>query len=170
MRRVPLRSILLFVLLAAACGGGPGEGAETDEPAAPGDSATIPAAETPGPALARAPADSVIAWASEIREGIRPLPGRVGADPDGARQRAVELYVTRQERIEQAAGPGTGSPADLAESVHEAEARFHELMQLLGETPPPDSAAVESAVDALDARLAEVVELAGADDESAGAP
>jgi hypothetical protein len=29
----------------------------------------------------------------------------------------------------------------------------------LGETPPPDSAAVESAVEALDARLAEVVEL-----------
>ena len=82
------------------------------------------------------------------------------ADPDGARQRAVELYVTRQERIEQAAGPGTGSPADLAESVRVAEARFHELMQLLGETPPPDSAAVGGAVEALDARLAEVVALA----------
>jgi hypothetical protein len=102
----------------------------------------------------------VVAWAEEIRAGISGLPARVADDPDGARQRAVELYVTRQERIEQTSGPGTGSPADLAESVHEAEARFHEVMQLLGETPAPDSTAVRGAVQALDARLAEVVDLA----------
>ena len=88
----------------------------------------------------------------------------------GHRDPAVELYDTRQERIEKAAGSGTGSPADLAESVHEAEARFHELMQLLGQSPPPDSAAVGSAVEALDARLAEVVELAGTVAETAVAP
>lgn len=122
------------------------------------DTAALPAVS----ALAeRAPADSVIGWAEEIREGISLLAGQVGSDPDGARQRAVQLYVSRQERIEQAAGPGTGSPADLAESVHEAEARFHELMQLLGESPPPDSTAVASAVQALDTLLAEVVEHAG---------
>jgi hypothetical protein len=153
----PLRFLPIF-FLAAACGGEPGEGAGTDEPAVPADSLPGTPAEATG-AGSPAPADSVIAWATEIREGIRPLPTRVPGDPDGARPRAVELYVTRQERIEQAAGPGTAAPADLAESVHEAEARFHELMQLLGETPPPDSAAVESAVEALDARLAEVVEL-----------
>lgn len=120
------------------------------------------------PSLAEPPADSVIAWAEEIREGIGPLPAQVGSDPDAARQRAVELYVTRQERIEQAAGPGTGSPAGLAESVHEAEARFHELLQLLGESPPPDSTEVANAVEALDARLAEVVDLAGAAELTTG--
>jgi hypothetical protein len=155
------------VLLAVACGRGPDPATEAEEPAS-AESAT--ALEASGEAPDPAPADSVIAWATEIRDGIRPLAGQVGVDPEGARQRAVELYVTRQERIEQAAGPGTGSSADLAESVHEAEARFHELMQLLGESPPPDSAAVESAVEALEGRLAEVVDLAGAGDETAVAP
>ncbi|HET6362840.1 MAG TPA: hypothetical protein VFH11_12410 [Gemmatimonadota bacterium] len=162
-----LLRFLPILVVAAACGGGPGQSADADEAAPPADSTPGAAAEAPGTARP-APADSVIAWATEIREGIRPLPARVDGDPDGARQRAVELYVTRQERIEQAAGPGTGAPADLAESVHEAEARFHELMQLLGETPPPDSAAVENAVEALDARLAEVVELLEAGGEVAG--
>ncbi len=155
MHRAPLHSVPALLLFAVACGGGPDRGAAAGE--APGDSS---AAAAPATGAAHAPADSVIAWANEIREGIRPLAARVDADPDGARQRAVELYVTRQERIEQAAGPGTGSPADLAESVRVAEARFHELMQLLGETPPPDSSAVGGAVEALDARLAEVVALA----------
>lgn len=162
MLRIPLRSLSIFALVAAACGGGSDPGADTADP--------VPAADSLPTSTAPAPPDSVIAWATDIREGIRPLAERVAADPDGARQRAVELYVTRQERIEQAAGPGTGSPADLAESVHEAEARFHELMQLLGESPPPDSDAVGTAVDALDARLAEVIELAGSGDAVAGAP
>jgi hypothetical protein len=166
MPRVPRRILPLFAFL-AACGGGPDRGADTGQSALE-DSVTTRAAAS-GPA-SLAPADSVIAWANAIREGIGSLPAQVGADPDGARQRAVELYVTRQERIEQAAGPGTGSPADLAESVHQAEARFHELMQILSETPPPDSAAVGGAVEALDARLAEVVGLAESGDDVAGAP
>jgi hypothetical protein len=165
MRRVPVPLVPVVVLL-AACGGGADPTAEADAPASV-DSA--PASVTAGEAPGTATADSVVAWANEIRDGIALLPGRVADDPEGARSRAVELYVTRQERIEQAAGPGTGSPADLAESVHEAEARFHELMQLLGESPPPDSAAVGSAVDALDGRLGEVVELA-AGAETAAAP
>ena len=166
MSRVPLRSIPVFVLLVSACG--PDQSAGTAEEAASGDSSAA-ATETQG-VPPPAPADSVIAWTAQIREGIRPLPVLVATDPEGARQRAVELYVTRQERIEQAAGPGTGSPADLAQSVHEAEARFHELMQLLGENPPPDSAAVGGAVEALDARLAEVAGLAEAGYDVAGAP
>ena len=166
MLRIPLRFLVTFVLVATACGGDTEQGADTADQAPAADSVPTSTA----PAVAPAPADSVIVWAIDIREGIRPLAERVAADADGARQRAVELYVTRQERIEQAAGPGTGSPADLAESVHEAEARFHELMQLLGENPPPDSGAVGTAVDALDARLAEVIELAGSGDAVAGAP
>ena len=61
-------------------------------------------------------------------------------------------------------GPGTGSAPDLAESVHEAEARFHELMELLGETPPPDSTRVAASVQALDAGLAEVLDLIAAEE------
>lgn len=160
MPRTLLASILpLSLSVAVACGGGsePSAG-DVSEADAPGEGAS-PAVSAPAPT--RAPADSVIAWAQEIREGIGPLAGQVGSDPDAARKRAVELYVTRQERIEQAAGPGTGASPDLAESVHEAEARFHELMQLLGESPPPHATDVETAVQALDERLAEVVELAG---------
>lgn len=167
MRRVPLRSVPVVILLAAACGGGVDPANEADEPAS-ADTASAPV--TSGESPVPAPADSVIAWATEIRDGIAALPDRVADDPEGARSRAVELYVTRQERIEQAAGPGTGSPPALAESVHEAEARFHELMQLLGESAPPDPAAVGSAVDALDGRLAEVVELAGAGAGTVAAP
>jgi len=156
-----LRSILTIPLFvsAIACASEPAEDDPADLPA----DASAPASSI----TESASGDSVVAWAEEIRAGLAVLPGRVAGDPDGARQRAVELYVTRQERIEQASGPGTGSPAELAESVHEAEARFHELMQLLGETPPPDSTAVRGAVQALDARLAEVVDLA-AGTEAAG--
>ncbi len=161
MPRNQLFLILTLLLLAAvvACGGSSepsaGDGSEAD---AAGDTSAAPAISTP---VEQVPPDSVIAWAEEIREGISLLAAQVGSDPDAARQRAVELYVTRQERIEQAAGPGTGSPAELGASVHEAEARFHELMQLLGESPPPDSTEVENAIQALDARLADVIDLAG---------
>lgn len=156
--RTFLRSILTMSLFvsAIACASEPAE-SETAE-----RSERSVSASAPSPAAAST--DSVVAWAAEIRAGIADLPTRVTDDPDGARQRAVELYVTRQERIEQASGPGTGAPADLAESVHQAEARFHELMQLLGATPPPDRAAVHEAVLALDARLAEVVDRAAGQD------
>lgn len=161
MSSTPRLSIWTFPLLAAAVACGVGSEPSTGD----GPGGEEAAGDTAAPAISapaeRAPADSVIAWAEEIREGIAPLAGQVGSDPDGARQQAVELYVTRQERIEQAAGPGTGTPAELAESVHEAETRFHELMQLLGESPPPDSTAVASAVRALDTLLAEIVEHAG---------
>ena len=118
--------------------------------------------EPPEPDPAAQPVDSVIAWGEDIRSGIAPLAARVGGDPEGARQRAVELYITRQERIEQTVGPGTGSGAALEQAVHDAEARFHDLMQILGTTPPPDSTGVEAAVSALDRELIRVLELAPA--------
>ena len=162
--RTALYSILTIPLLVStiACASEPAE-YETAEGRERTVSDSVLSDSVPSAGVA-APADSVVAWATEIQAGIADLPTRVTDDPDGARQRAVELYVTRQERIEQASGPGTGAPADLAESVHQAEARFHELMQLLGETPPPDSTAVHGAVQALDARLAEVVDLAAGQD------
>jgi len=139
-------------LLAAclACSGG------SAEPSADPAATPVPA---PAPTATPAPVDSVIGWVGDIREGIEPLARQVGSDPIAARQWAVELYVTRQERIEQTVGPGTGSDENLAASVHEAEARFHELLQLLGESPPPDSTRVAAAIQALDARLAAVLDL-----------
>ena len=151
-----LPSAILLLTVLGACDR---ELPEPEAGASPADSA---GARTTAAAHADAPVDSVIVWAEDIRSGIAPLSGRVGGDPDGARQRAVELYVTRQERIEQTVGPGTGSGAALEQAVHEAEARFHELMQILGTTTPPDSASVEAAVSALDRELIRVLELAPA--------
>jgi hypothetical protein len=153
-RRLPLPSAIVLLLALGACG---------REPSEPGPGASS-AADSAGPTATTAartatPIDSVIAWAEDIRSGIAPLAGRVGGDPEGARQRAVELYITRQERIEQTVGPGTGSGDALERSVHEAEARFHDLMQILGTTPPPDSTSVEAAVSALDRELIRVLDL-----------
>lgn len=153
---MPRRLFLRFaiVLLLGAC--------DRESPdrgqGAPADSAGA----TPTAAPANAPVDSVIAWAEDIRAGIVPLAARVGGDAEGARQKAVELYVTRQERIEQTVGPGTGSGDALEQAVHEAEARFHDLMQILSTTTPPDSASVEAAVSALDRELIRVLDLAPA--------
>lgn len=167
----PIPMLLLFIT-AIGCQS-PETAAEGGDAADDATAVGPEAGQPPGAAVSpssppTASSDSVVAWAEEIRAGIAGLPRQVADDPDGARQRAVELYVTRQERIEQASGPGTGSAAELAESIHEAEARFHELMQLLGGTPPPDSTAVHLAVERLDARLAEVVDLAGGAESARG--
>lgn len=155
MRPLPFPIVIPALLAAAlACGSEPA-------PAPAGEEAPPIPADTAPVARSAVPSDSVVAWADDIRAGIAPLPVQVGTDPAAARQRAVELYVTRQERIEQAVGPGTGSAPALAAAVHEAEARFHELLQLLGETPPPDADRVGDAVAALDARIDEVVTLVG---------
>lgn len=147
MARSPFLTLCLFLL--GGCGADPAD--RPDDPA-----------DAPAPAFRAdtlVPADSVPLWIREIREGIAPLAGQVGPDPEGARQRAVELYVTRQERIEQTVGRGAGSDSTLAASVLEAETRFHTLMQLLGSTPPPDSTRVAVAVADLDTELGRVLGL-----------
>ena len=157
MHRFPTPPLLAASMLAAALACGGGNSPETyDLEVASAESVPDRAADL-SPA-ATAERDSVIEWAQEIRQGIASLAARVRADPEATRQRAVELYITRQERIEQTVGPGTGSPMALANAVHEAEARFHELMELLGETPPPDSTRVAASVAALDEGLAQVLE------------
>ena len=154
MSRSSLLSTALLPLVVSgfACGEpSPPPPPSEEVPPAPAD--TIPVAAAGG--------DSVIAWANDIRAGIAQLPGQVRIDPVAARQRAVELYVTRQERIEQTVGPGSGVAPELAAAVDDAESRFHELMQLLSETPPPDSSRVADAVRNLDAGIADVIDRAG---------
>lgn len=147
---VPVAILIVFQSLGACGQAPPNPSAEAMDEVQRGDAAATQRGD--------APVDDVAGLIGDIRTGIAPLPGRVGDDPEGARQRAVELYITRQERIEQAVGPGTASDAELAASVLEAEARFHELMQVLGTSPPTDSAGVAAAVSALDAELARVLD------------
>lgn len=155
MSRSSLLSTALLPLVVSgfACG-------EPSPPPPPSEEVPPAPAETI-PVAAAASGDSVIAWADDIRAGIAQLPGQVRIDPVAARQRAVELYVTRQERIEQTVGPGSGVAPELAAAVDDAESRFHELMQLLSETPPPDSTRVADAVRSLDAGIADVTDRAG---------
>jgi hypothetical protein len=154
-------SLLATALAAAfACGEPSSRPAGEEAPPLPPD--TVGVAET------GAAGDSVLAWAADIRVGIAPLAVQVETDPDAARKRAIELYVTRQERIEQTIGPGTGSAPDLADAVHEAEDRFHALMELLSESPPPSRERVAEAVAALDEGIGAVVALAGTADVAVG--
>lgn len=103
-------------------------------------------------------------WIAEIRNSLRLLPAEVEADPVAARRRAVDLYVSRQEAIERAWGPGgtAGPDSALAAAVVEAEASFHRLLALLNDAERPDSSAVAQAVLELDDRLLEVAGASGA--------
>ena len=102
-------------------------------------------------------------WVAEIRAGIRELPARVTLDPADARRRAIDLYETRQEAIEQRWGVrGSAEPdSALATAVMAAEGSFHDLLALLNRPAPPDSAAVAGAVAQLETRLDAVLEAAG---------
>ena len=103
---------------------------------------------------------SLTGWVDEIRTGIEPLAAQVETDPAQTRMDAVGLYVTRMERIEQAFGP-RGRVVDnaaLGHAVNEAEARFHDLMEILSVTPPPATADVAATVEALDSALVEVLD------------
>ena len=156
-------SILMLLGLVGGCGNG-----EAPEPAM---ETAPPAEETAAPAamsLQGVPPGGLREWVADIRTGVEALPAAVDEDISGAQQRAVELYATRQEFIEMFYGPGGRITAGetLGPAVLEAEARFHELMQILSQTPPPDSAAVAATVAALDAQLERVLEEA----ESAGVP
>lgn len=86
-------------------------------------------------------------------------------DATAARKAVLDLYLTRQEYIELYYGPGghVAAPEAVGETVERAEQRFHELMQLLGETPS-SSDRVERAVVALTTAHEEVLEAARAAD------
>lgn len=153
IRRGPFALLALTLLF--ACGRGEGElreGAETGDAAPP---ETVVAT----PETVRAAPDDVYSLVADIRAGIEPLPARADTAPAVARERAVQLYVTRQEEIERRWGPNGERKAseELATAVEEAETRFHELMELLSAATPPDSAAVAEAVTELDEGLETVV-------------
>lgn len=82
-------------------------------------------------------------------EGSTPSDGTSAAsyDPTAVRKRVLDLYVTRQEYIEMYWGPGGRLAAgeSLGAAVEASEARFHDLMIMLGETPPPPASRVSEA-------------------------
>jgi hypothetical protein len=137
------RAWLLCAACCAACG------------SAPGHSADRPPAETPaaGLRLAGTPPGSLVDWVADIRAGLEPVPAMVDTDPAAARRTAVDLYVNRQEWIERYYGPyGTLDPdttSALGRAVRELEARFHDLIAVLGDTAVK-RAGVAAAVQRLD--------------------
>src|SRR5690606_8001489 len=141
--------VLLCLALASACGQTADEATPAGEAAA-----TAPA----GGLIAGTPDGDLDQWVADIREGIATLPELARTDGPGASRKALELYITRQEYIEMYYGAGgrLNASAALDAKIEAAEARFHELMQLLNKQPI-DLAAVAPAVEALDKAQAEVL-------------
>lgn len=152
----------LAALAMLGCGGGqaPGSAAGAEDEARVAGAAPMPIPGTP--------AGGLVDWVAEIRSGLQALPAQAATEPRAAQDRALELYVGRQEYIEIYYGPAgrLSGGGVLGTTVAEAETRFHELMQLLGQTPAPDSARVATAVDALEGQLERVL----AEARAAGVP
>jgi hypothetical protein len=133
------------------------------EAAVPAGSADEPGLDSlgagPSGVIAGTPPGGLEDWVAAIREGLAGLPGVVAADTAGALQRALDLYVGRQEFIELYWGPSgrlSGDAVGLGASVLEAESRFHELLQLLA-APPVDTATVRGKTAELFAQLDRVL-------------
>lgn len=167
-------AVLVTSLAWAACGGEVGRAGAASAGGSGGDTAAasgVPEAGWDEGGLIRGtPSGGLRDWVQDIREGVGALPAEAVRDLASARKRALDLYVTRQEYIEIYYGPGgriaPAAAAELGAAVMDAEARFHELLQLLNQSPAPDSAQVAAAVERLDAELARVL----AEADSAGAP
>lgn len=136
-----IRPIFFFccTLALAAC-------EKAEQPEADTSQATAPA----GGLIQGTPEGDLDRWVEDIITGIAPLPEEAKTDGAAAQGKALNLYVTRQEYIEMYYGPGgrLKASAELGTLIEDAEARFHDLMKLLG-TKPVDVAAVEKAAVAL---------------------
>lgn len=156
----------LLLLGMAGCGGEAADGGRAvgeEEPRAGGPDPA--GTEAPAASASAAPPGGLERWIADIREGLDGLPGALHDDPDGAERRVTSLYLDRQEHIERHYGPGGTLDPDeaLAGAVREAEARFHDLMRLVGSTPA-DSVRVAQATERLESQLEVVLERARAAD------
>lgn len=129
------------------------------------DETAEPAGAQPADAAGRVsgtPDGGLVDWIDDIRAALVELPTD---SPTVARQRVLDVYIGRQEFIELYYGPGgrLAPRAELVATVEEAEARFHTLMQRLGEDPPPQPTEVDSLVNELDAQLDAVIAAAEVD-------
>lgn len=159
--RATLFALIACSLTVAACDSPRGTQAVAASPAAEA-AAVTPTTPTPAGLIAGTPEGDLGDWVKEIRAGIAKVPALVDSDPTAAQKAALDMYVTRQEYAEMYYGVDgriKGSP-ELAQAIETAEERFHDVMKLLATTTPkPDRAAVENAVDALDAQQKTVAKL-----------
>jgi len=162
-----MRKTLVLVAVAAsvaACGSdGEDDGAmDGAEAAATPDAATRPTPQR----LPGTPEGGLEEWVAEIRTGLSALPELVPESLAAAQQRTVQLYVGRQEWLERYYGTAgmlvADTSATLPRAVMDAEARFHELLQLVTEGAPTREA-VRSAVGAVDAEFERVLKAARAE-------
>lgn len=156
-----LGSVIAF----AACGAG--EVADRT-----GGSAAAAAPQREGGGLvAGQPPGGLRVWVADIRAGLEEVVAQAeAADFGSARDRALQLYIGRQEYIEIFYGAGGQLVSDedraLAAAVKDSEARFHALLQLLNERPEPSPDRVTAAVTAVRAEHERVLREA----EAAGVP
>ncbi len=157
------RAAVGAALLAVILGAGARGGAED----ASGAAAQAPATGTRAGAagvLAGTPAGGLARWVAEVRAGLaREVRPRIATSPSQALERAIALYVSHQEYIEQYYERGRPLYAGhaLATEVKRSETRFHELMQVL-QRQPPGPAAADSALTRLDAQYARMLAVARA--------
>jgi hypothetical protein len=148
VRHLIVAALVLGFMPLVACGG------ETQEQA--GDAATIRPAAEPIPGT---PAGGLERWVGDIRSGIAPLPAMAAVDPARAQQHALDLYLSRQEYIELYYGDRgrLARHPEVIAGVDAAEARFHELLRLLGRDPAPERAEIAGAVADLDEALRDLL-------------
>ncbi len=170
MPNPPTTSTVSLVLLAmgtlilGACGGADGASDGRDSPQAV-EAGGVAAAGADAPGLLKGtPPGGLREWIADVREGLlRDVQPLARTSPPKALERAVALYVSRQEYIEQYYEKGQPLYAgeELSTAVKDAESRFHELMQVL-QRDPPDVDAVDEAVARLNAEYARVLSRAEA--------
>lgn len=143
------RLVFCFLIGLAACADSKSNNSAETESSAPA-----------GGLIQGTPDGDLDRWVADIRTGIAPLAAEARTDGASAQSEAVNLYATRQEYIEMYYGPGgrLKASAALGTEIESAEARFHDVMKLLG-AKPVDATAVESAIQALDAQQARVLEV-----------
>ena len=142
---------LLLALLATACSPDEPQDAETAPPAA------ATAAETP------LPPGGLETWVSDVAVAADSVVTLAQADLKAAQERAMMLYIDRQEVIEQNYGPNgkLNAPQAVADAVMDSERRFHRVLALVNATDTTAiRAQIAGVVDSLKAQHAEVVRLA----------
>lgn len=154
-----LRSAPLALLLLAAAACGPAPDSQAAEASATADEAAPPVTEGRAPGT---PDGGLVDWIDDIRATLAELPLD---SPAAARQKVLDVYIGRQEFIELYYGAGgrLGPRAELVAAVTEAEDRFHELMTVLGQDPPPAPDRIEGLVGELEAQLDVVLDAAEVD-------
>ncbi|HKJ93463.1 MAG TPA: hypothetical protein VJ957_09850, partial [Longimicrobiales bacterium] len=162
--------LLAFCAGLAACGSGPGDSGATrravraadsvatvaDSLASTADSVTSAAADS---LIAGTPVGGLADWVADVRQGLSGLATEAVANVSAAQQKALNLYLSRQEYIEMYYGAAgrLSHGGTLGEAVSAAEQQYHRLLQLLGGEGAVTRAQVQAALDTLSVRYRDVL-------------